>query len=274
MTIVSVTRDDRASVDKAFSLLIAFGDRGSSGLGVSELARRAELSKSTAYRVLGMLERNGVVERVGTDYRLGERLYQLGRAVYAPAQEGVRDFLLPYLTEIYERTRQTVHLAALHGTDVVYLAKLYGHRQAPIPSRIGGRLPAHATAVGKVLLAYDADAATQALSRLLPRFTRCTITDPDDLAAELERIRRTGIAFDDEESQLGLSCVAAPVLGRAGQAVAALSVAGRRGQMDTRRFGADVRRIAASASQAWLREGRSSGPVRGWPSALCQGEAS
>ncbi|MFE7030790.1 IclR family transcriptional regulator [Streptomyces sp. NPDC057621] len=251
----SPARDDRASVDKAISLLVAFGDRASSGVGVSELARRAQLSKSTAYRVLGMLERNGVVERVGTDYRLGERLHELGRAVYEPGQEGVRDFLLPYLADLYELTRQTAHLAALHGTDVLYLAKLYGHRQAPVPSRIGGRLPAHATAVGKVLLAYDSDAAAQALAGLLPRFTRCTITDPDELAAELERIRRTGIAFDDEESQFGLSCVAAPVLGRTGRAVAALSVAGRKGHIDTRRLSADVRRIAASASRAWAAQG-------------------
>src|SRR5882757_9167545 len=206
--VTSASRDDRAAVDKAISLLIAFGDRASSGVGVSELARRAQLSKSTAYRVLGMLERNGVVERVGTDYRLGERLHDLGRAVYAPGHEGVRDLLLPYLTDLYELTRHTAHLAVLHGTDVVYLAKLYGHRPAPVPSRIGGRLPAHATAVGKVLLAYDATAALQVTSAPLQRFTEHTITDPEELAAELARIRRVGVGYDNQESQLGLNCVA------------------------------------------------------------------
>lgn len=255
-SVASTARDDRAAVDKAISLLIAFGDRASSGLGVSELARRAQLSKSTAHRVLGMLERNGVVERVGTDYRLGERLHELGRAVYAPGHEGVRDLLLPYLTDLYELTRHTCHLAVLHGTDVVYLAKLYGHNAALVPSRIGGRLPAHATAVGKVMLAYDPKAAAQTTAVPLNRFTGRTITDADALSTELDRIRRLGVAFDDEESRPGLHCVAAPVLDHTGRAVAALSIAGRRGHIDTQRLGTEVRRIAADASRAWAGRAR------------------
>ncbi|HJQ45101.1 MAG TPA: IclR family transcriptional regulator [Amycolatopsis sp.] len=248
-TVAEPTRDDRAAVEKAISLLVAFGEDATSGLGVSELARRAQLSKSTAFRVLGMLERNGVVERSGRGYRLGERLHQLGRAVYAPGHERVRDLLLPFLTELYEATRQTVHLAALHGTDVFYLAKLYGHRAVPAPSRIGGRLPAHCTAVGKVLLAYDLGAAEAALSAPLPAVTARTVTDPVDLAAELAGIRSHGVAFDDEESRLGLSCVAAPVFS-SGHAVAALSVAGHRGVFDPRKASGELRRIAAAASQA------------------------
>ncbi|MFE9095768.1 IclR family transcriptional regulator [Streptomyces sp. NPDC007264] len=257
-TLAGPGRDDRAAVDKAISLLVALGDRASGGTGVSELARRARMSKSTAYRVLGMLERNGVVERVGTDYRLGERLHHLGRAVYAPGAENVRDVLLPHLADLYETTRETVHLAVLHDTHVVYLAKLYGHRSVPVPSRIGGRLPAHATAVGKVLLAYDSAAAERAVAEPLPRFTDRTLTGPGDLAAALDAIRRTGVAFDDEEYQPGLVCVAAPVLGRDGRAVAALSVAGRRGQIDTRRLSAQARRVAAAGSRAWA--GRTARP--------------
>ena len=251
-SVAEPTRDDRAAVDKAISLLVAFGADATGGLGVSELARRAQLSKSTAFRVLGILERNGVVERSGRGYRLGERLHQLGRAVYAPGHERIRDLLLPFLTDLYEVTRQTVHLAALHGTDVFYLAKLYGHRAVPAPSRIGGRLPAHCTAVGKVLLAYDLDAAELALSAPLPAVTARTITDPAALATDLARIRHEGLAFDDEESRLGLSCVAAPVLS-GGHAVAALSVAGHRGHFDQRKVSGELRRIAAAASQAALR---------------------
>ncbi|MCN9241126.1 IclR family transcriptional regulator [Streptomyces sp. RY43-2] len=250
-TLDGPVRDDRAAVDKAISLLVVLGDRAHGETGVSELARRARMSKSTAYRVLGMLERNGVVERVGTGYRLGERLHHLGRAVYAPGAEGVRDLLLPYLADLYETTRETVHLAVLHGTHVVYLAKLYGHRPTPVPSRIGGRLPAHTTAVGKVLLAYDSDAAERVLSEPLERFTDHTLTDPDELAAELDAIRRSGVAFDDEEYQPGLACVAAPVLSRGGRAVAALSVAGRHGRIDTRALSGQARRVCASASRAW-----------------------
>ncbi|GAA2411796.1 IclR family transcriptional regulator [Actinomadura vinacea] len=244
-----VLRDDRAAVDKAISLLVAFGDQASTGIGVSELARRAQLSKSTAHRVLGMLERNGVVERAGTGYRLGARLHELGQAVYPRRHEALRDRLLPHLTDLYELTRQTVHLAMLHGPDVVFPAKLYGHHSVLAPSRIGGRLPAHCTGVGKVLLAYDAEAAAQAVAVPLRQLTGSTITTSDDLLAELARIREVGVSFDHGESWSGLSCVAAPVFGPGRRVVAALSVAGQTGRIDLDRANVEVRRVSAAASQ-------------------------
>lgn len=253
----TAVRDDRAAIDKAISLLNAFGAQASTGLGVSELARRTSLNKSTAHRVLAMLERNGVVERIGTEYRLGAFLHELGRAVYPPGHERIRDVLLPFLTDLYELTRQTVHLAALHGTDVVYLAKLYGHRPVATPSRVDGRLPAHCTAVGKVLLAYDHAAAARALSEPLHRFTARTIADPIDLAAELERIRNRGLAFDDEESQPGLSCVASPVFAADRRVIAALSIAAPHGRVDVGRLSTELRRVSAAASQAIARAGAS-----------------
>ncbi|MFI7135571.1 IclR family transcriptional regulator [Nonomuraea sp. NPDC050153] len=249
-------RDDRAAIDKAVSLLVSLGDQAGTGLGVSELARRAELSKSTAFRVLGMLERNGVVEKTEGKYRLGRRLHELGRHVYVPDHDHIRDLLIPFLTDLYELTRETVHLAALHDTDVVYLSKLYGHRQVRSPSRIGGRVPAHCTAVGKALLAYDHDALHRVLASDLRAFTPNTITDPDRLAAEIAEIRRTGVAFDDEESTLGLRCVAVPVMGRGGRAVAAMSVSGPTGRLDTRAQAPALRRVSAAAAQELARARR------------------
>lgn len=218
------TRDDRAAVDKAMCLLLSFGDQASSGIGVSELARRANLSKSTAFRLLATLERNGAVEKVGTHYRLGMRLHELGRDVYSPQHDRVRDLLIPFLGELYERTHRTVHLAALHGTDVFYLAKLHGHRRPASPSRIGGRVPAHATAVGKALLAFDAEACEVVLNSELGAFTPTTLTQAGALAAELERVRRTGVAYDREEVQPGLHCVAVPLLTPSNRSIAAFSV--------------------------------------------------
>ncbi|CPT65792.1 transcriptional regulator [Mycobacteroides abscessus] len=246
--VLDSVRDDRAAVDKAFSLLVAFGAEASTGVGVSELARRASLSKSTAYRVLGMLERNAMVERIGTDYRLGSRLHELGLAVYAPSHERVRDQLMPFLTELFDATRQTVHLAMLHGTDVVYLAKLYGHRNAVTPSRVGGRLPAHCTAVGKVLLAYDATAEDKILSGRLTALTSHSITDGNELARALDRVRREGVAIEREESRPGLGCVAAPVFGRNGLPIAAMSVSVPV-SADLRPLTHSLRRVCASASR-------------------------
>ncbi|MFI0452789.1 IclR family transcriptional regulator [Actinomadura sp. 6N118] len=250
-------RDDRAAIDKAISLLLSFGEQANSGVGVSELARRAGLSKSTAFRLLGMLERNEVVERVGRNYRLGSRLHELGSHVYAPGHDRIRDLLIPYLADLFSLTQETVHLAVLHGTEVVYLAKLFGHRPVPAPSRIGGRMPAHCTAVGKVLLAYEPATAAEVLAAPLRGFTPQTITDDSSLAAELDRIRQDGIAFDDGEARPGLNCVAVPVMGPGGRPVAAMSIAGPAERLETRLRSPQLRRVAAAAAQEVLRARRS-----------------
>lgn len=242
-------RDDRAAVDKAMILLTCFGGQAGSGLGVSELARRAEMSKSTAFRLLGLLERNGVVEKVERKYRLGERLHQLGRDSYVADHDWIRDALTPYLIDLYEDTRETVHLAALHGTDVVYLSKLYGHRQVRSPSRIGGRIPAYCTAVGKALLAHDPAALDRVLASELRPLTPATIVDPQQFLDEIARVREEGVAYDDEESVSGLSCVAAPVVSPGGRALAALSVSTVTGRLDTRAQAAPLRALAAQAAR-------------------------
>jgi DNA-binding IclR family transcriptional regulator len=255
MSVMTSSRDDRAAIDKAFSLLLSFGDQPSAGLGVSELARRSELSKSTAFRVLKMLERNGVVERVGSNYRLGSRLHELGTRVYSAQHDQIRDVLTPFGADLYELTHQTVHLAALHGSDVVYIGKLYGHRRIPAPSAVGTRVPAHCTALGKVLLAFDPDAFDAAISSELQALTERSITDSSTLAAQLVRVRQEGIAYDDQEAARGLTCVAAPVLGVGNRAVAALSVSGPVGEFDAREFASALRRVARASSQALQRAG-------------------
>ncbi|MFF0543190.1 IclR family transcriptional regulator [Nocardia thailandica] len=254
-------RDDRAAIDKAISLLAAFDHRSSTGIGVSELARRAQLNKSTAFRVLALLERNDVVERVGTAYRLGSRLHRLGQAAYTPENEHIRDLLLPYLTDLYESTHHTVHMAALQGTEVVYLAKLYGYRSVAAPSRIGGRLPAHATAVGKAMLAYDAIAADGTRAAPLAALTEWTITDVARLDDQLIEIRRRGIALDNQESRAGVTCMAAPILDRRGYPLAALSIAAPAGQLDVAVLESRLRRICTAAAQALTtRDRRSASP--------------
>ncbi|RQO46079.1 IclR family transcriptional regulator [Rhodococcus sp. KBW08] len=241
---------DRAAIDKAISLLASFRGDVATGVGVSELARRAQLNKSTAYRVLALLERNRVVERVGTNYRLGSRLHDLGGSAYSSNFETLRDRLIPFVTELYVATQETVHLTALQGPDVVYLAKLYGHRQPSSPSRIGGRIPAHCTAAGKVLLAHSPVEAELVLNSSLMAYTRQTITDTATLGSALINIRRTGVAIENGEIQRGLSCIAVPIFGDRSRVLAALSISGASDRLNTRRWEPILRRVSNDASRA------------------------
>ncbi|MFJ7044379.1 IclR family transcriptional regulator [Streptomyces sp. JV178] len=241
--------DQQTAVDKALVLLKSLAEQDGE-IGVSELARRSGLTKSTAFRLLGILQRNDMVERVGSDYRLGTQLFDIGTRVYGQTSLQLRERLLPHLADLYVLTHETVHLAVLHNTDIVYVNKIHGHRATRSPSRIGARLPAYCTAVGKALLAFDHDAAEAAVSAGLPQLTEYTITDPAAFHAELGHIRRTGIAYDRQEAAYGLTCVAVPIMGPVGRPVAAFSVAGAEHRFDRARFAPALRRVAYEATRA------------------------
>ncbi|MGH3653570.1 IclR family transcriptional regulator [Glutamicibacter sp.] len=244
------SRDNRTAVDKAMALLRAFEEEATTGVGVSELARRAELSKSTAFRLLASLQSNGAVDRAGNAYRLGKMIQNLGTTQESDLHARLRDALTPYMVNLYETTRQTVHLAVLQGTDVVYLNKLYGQLAVRSPSRIGGRLPSYCTAVGKVLLAYNPDAAEVVLSKDMYAWTEHTITESYRLSAELKAIRKDNVGYDREEILMGLNCVAAPVFDGTGQAVAALSISGPTGRFRPESQTSILRRVSYEASRA------------------------
>ncbi|MFK0154732.1 IclR family transcriptional regulator [Streptomyces sp. NPDC090493] len=241
--------DQQTAVDKALVLLMSLAEHDGE-IGVTELARRTQLTKSTAFRLLGILQRNDVVERVGSNYRLGTRLFDIGTRAYGPTPLLLREHLLPHLVDLYELTHETVHLAVLHDTDIVYVNKIHGHRAARSPSRIGARLPAYCTAVGKALLAFDHDAAEAAVEEGLAGRTEYTLTDPDRFRTELRTVRRDGIAHDRQEAVLGLSCIAVPVMGPDGRPIAALSVAGADQRFDPARFAPALRRVAYEAARA------------------------
>lgn len=250
MDTTHTARDDRSAVDKAFSVLRAFGEDAHVGVGVSELARRAALSKSTTFRVLASLEANGAVERVGTAYRYGTFVEGLGTAAESPLTALVRDTLTPFLADLYEHTRLTVQVAMLRGVHVTYLNKLEGHQRLRSPSRIGGRMPAYCTGVGKVLLADDPVAVEEVLRAPRHGWTKNTITAEAALVDELARVRADGVAFDRGESLDTLVCVAAPVKAANGRVVAALSVSGDATSLAALRHENVLRAVAYNASRA------------------------
>ncbi len=235
------------SVSKALQLLDSFRSAGPS-LGVSELARRAGIPKSTAFRLLAYLEQGGYVERVGTNYRLGWRLFELGNRVDHCRPRGLRDVALPYLSELYVSTSHVVHLGVLEGMDVVYLEKIHGHRAIRTPTTVGGRMPAACVGLGKAMLALShPDVVRSVVTAGLKRRTPYSISEPGRFLNELARVRTNGIAFDREEAALGLTCVAAPILVD-GRPVAAISVSGATSRFNPSTNAALVRRAAAQIS--------------------------
>jgi DNA-binding IclR family transcriptional regulator len=195
------------------------------GVSFTDLQRRTGLPKATLHRTLADLTAARLLDRGEEGYHLGRHLFELG--MLASVERGLIEVATPFLEDLYERTHETVHLGLRERHEVVYVAKMGGHRQVRSPSRLGGRMPVHATAIGKALLAHapaqvQEDVLAAPLARLAPR----TITTATRLRKQLDDVVEHGIAYEFEESAVGLLCIAAPVLDRSESAVAAVSVTG------------------------------------------------
>jgi DNA-binding IclR family transcriptional regulator len=235
-------------VDKAFEILTAL-PAGGQFVGVSELARSMRLSKSTVFRLLTTMERNGFVEREDGRYRLGRRLHDIGAQVYEPQPGNLHELLSPIMAVLYERSRETVHLGVLRDSEVVLLGRLHGRRTTPHALRLGSRFPAHCSAMGKALLAHDPDAVDSLLDRGLVARTPRSIVAPRRFRAELHHARQTGIASSDQEARPNLSCVAIALRDTARRPVAALSISGPSQGFVARHNAALLRGVSAEAEQ-------------------------
>ncbi|HEY7052203.1 MAG TPA: IclR family transcriptional regulator [Mycobacterium sp.] len=220
MTTQSDACTPSAVIDRISLVLDAFDGPGR--LTLAQVVRRTGLPRSSAHRMLERLVQLRWLRRNGRDYELGMRLVELGSL--AVHQDRLHRAAMPFLHELHRATGHVVHLAVLDGADVVYLEKIGGPAAAALPSRVGGRHPAHCTAVGKAILAFsDHDKLPGA--DLRNRKTKYSISTAAALHAELNKVRAHGVAHDREESVQGIGCVAAPI-GDVGNPVAAVSVCG------------------------------------------------
>jgi DNA-binding IclR family transcriptional regulator len=237
---------------RTLALLESF-ETGDASLSLAELSRRTGLPKPTVHRMAAEMCRERMLERLPDgSYRLGLRLFEIGERVHS--HRSLSEAALPIMEDLREATRLRIHLAVLEGVDVVYVEILGANLLHQVGSRTGGRFPAHATGVGKAILAYSPASVVQArIDAGLPRLTARTITTPGTLQRELQEIRTKGFAQDREESHLGVSCVAAPVFGSDKKVRAALSITGRTTSIDPARLGPAIRIAANSLSRA-LRE--------------------
>ncbi|MEU3979020.1 IclR family transcriptional regulator [Streptomyces sp. NPDC026672] len=213
----------RSAPDRLLSVLAAF-DHGHPALSLTDISRRAGLTLSTAHRLVGALTAWGALERDADGrYHVGLRLWEL--AALAPRGLALRQVALPYLEDLYEATHENVQLAVRDGAEVVYIEWLSGRSAVGVRIRVGGRWPLHATGVGLVLLAYgEPRLQEEYCAGPLSAFTPYTITDPVRLRRELAEVRRTGAAVSDRQVTDDAVSVAAPVRGRAGTVLAAVSV--------------------------------------------------
>jgi DNA-binding IclR family transcriptional regulator len=218
-------------------------------LALTELSRRASLPLTTAHRLVGELTDWGALER-GEDgrYRIGLRLWEVG--ALAPRSLGLRESAMPFVEDLYEVTRQNVQLAVLDGTEVVYVERISGRGAVNVITRVGGRLPLHATGAGLALLANAGpQLQEQVLAGPLKRYTAKTICEPEKVRRTLADVRRTGVAVSDGQIELIALSIAAPVRGPRGDVVAALSVVVPAEATDPRAYIPVVRAAARGLSR-------------------------
>lgn len=230
------------SADRALAILGAF-DEGRPDVGVSELAAELGMHKSTVSRLLATLEKRGLVRREGDRFLPGFELARLGAlavrgvALVASAREE--------LEALARATGETVNLAVRDGDRALNVHQVNSEHIVGVGDWSGRALPLHATANGKVLLAFGRGP----LPRELPAVTQKTITGRSELRAELERVRTAGFAVALEELEFGLHAVAAPVSDWTGECVAAVSVSAPAYRLPERRLPAAAEACVRSAGE-------------------------
>ncbi|MGV9797948.1 IclR family transcriptional regulator [Mycobacterium sp. NPDC003449] len=252
--VTGAARNRSSSLRRALSLLdfLADGVKAPGGATLAEVAEGAGLNKSTALRLLEALGDTRLVQQDPTTRRwtLGPRTAYLGQAYLERLD--IRPVIRPAADELARATGETVHVVVPEPPDVVYVDKIESPRSVRMISRIGSRQPMHSSGVGKAVLAFaSAEVWDAVIAGGLAQRTPRTITDPDELRAEMGRIRARGYAVDDIENEADIRCVAAPVLDHTGHAVAALSVAGPSMRVTTERvpdLASHVTRAAKAAS--------------------------
>jgi len=245
------------SLERGLAILSSFNsDRPL--IGVSELSRGLELSRSTAHRYVSTLAKLGYLQQDPDSkrYRLGPKVLDLGFS--AINSMDVREISAPHLRQLSDETGFTVNLAILDGTDIVYIERCRsagpGQREIDLNLHVGARLPAYCTAMGKAILAFlPEQRAEELIGRIdfAPRGPN-TLTDPKAFREELRKIRASGIAVNDEELASGLRSIAAPIQSHSGEVLAALNLAVHRTMVSTdeliARYGPAVHQAAHDIS--------------------------
>lgn len=237
----------RSTASRLLSLLEVFNAQ-SEELSLVEIAERADMPIATTFRLTRELADWGALERLDNRrYRVGLRLWEIGNL--APRQRDLREISRPFMQDLYEATNENVQIGVRDGCEVLIVEMVSGRRAVPTVTRVGGRLPLHATAVGKVTLAFsEPELLGRVLSKRLPKLAPRTVTMPGMLMQAVERTRETHLGFAVEEMTRGASSVASPVFGADGTLRATIALVVR-ASTDVERLGPAVRTAALGLSR-------------------------
>ena len=235
-------------LDRAAQIMDCFGFDHTE-LSVSEIGSRTGLHKSTTHRILMALEYNQLIKQNPETgkYHLGIKLFKLGNQ--AVRQFDLRDSCRPHLIRLMDKTKETVHLAVLDGDQVLYLDKVEGPHALRMPSRVGRHITTYCTSLGKAMLSCleETDVKRVLQSQPFKAFTPNTIRNLDLLLIDLRGIRRRGYSIDDEEIEIGLRCVGAPIYDHTMGMVGAISVAAPSARLTTQKLPAFGRFVLEAA---------------------------
>jgi len=236
-----------SSVANSIRLTKAFSENEYE-MGISALATRLGLAKSTVHRLATTLVEYDILEqnRETGKYRLGLALFELGTLVRRKMDAASE--AQGQIHALADLTGETVQLAILDHLSVLYIRIRESRQAVRMSSGLGSRAPAHCTSVGKVLLAYQpVEIQKQVIEAGLRRYTANTITDPEVLMEELAAIKQRGYAIDDEEIEVGLRCIAAPIRDHSGHVTTAISVAAPVQRMSKKNVQTTIPAVVASA---------------------------
>lgn len=236
------------SVDRALDILEAF-NYNEEELGVTELSHKLKLHKNNVFRLLATLECRGYIEQDKTtgNYRLGIKTFEVAHVFMHHL--GLRKQARPVLEEIVQKSNETAYLALLDGAETVYVLMSETHHTVRVIPRLGFRLPAHCTALGKAQLAYESLDQLERLfkGRLMTKYTENTIVDYEQLLNHLREAAQSGLAIDNEEFELGVKCVAAPVRDYTHRVVAAVGISGPTNRLSPERIEKELAAIVKEA---------------------------
>ncbi len=231
-------------------------------LSIKEISEHLNLSKSTVHGIIKTLEHRGYLQQNPEDlkYKPGIKLFELGN--FVGKNLDIAKVAKPFIRELVDELNETVHLVSLQRDEIIYIEKVEGQSALTIYSHIGKRAPFHSTGVGKSILAHlNENEVNRILSSItLESFTKHTMTNIEEIKEQLHDIREQGYAVDDEEIELGLKCIAAPIFNHQGNVIASISCAAPKMRLDENKLPqviAGITRAAAEISSCLGYQGKS-----------------